>query len=501
MLSIQTNVASLNALENLRVNTNFQNNTIQQLTSGYRINNSGDDPAGLAVANGYRNNIAELNQGVSNANDGLSQLQIIDGGLSNISQILDRMKTLATQSASTTFTGDRATLNNEYQSLVTEINRQAANVGLNTGGQYNSNIAVYIGGGGTVQSNSIVNIDLSGATNAADANALGLTGTTLLSGGTDFTGDNVNLNTETGPALLSGAANDSQSFTINLAGGTIVNASITSGTATGGITVSDAVQQLNNQLASSGITASVDQTTGKLMFTGNVAFTAKAGTAGGGSIGLTQAGALVQNSSNYITNGAASYVAPSVGESLTVTNSASGAQVTVALAANTTIGQAVAQLNTNLAAVGVNAVVNSAGSGIDFQGTAAFTVADTNTAADGVFGAITTATAENPNAPAASVNGTTGNALTALTAVTNAVSNMGLVQGTVGAGENKLNYAINLAESQVTNFSSAESDIRDADVATEAANLTKAQVLQQTTMAAMAQANSAPQQVLTLLRG
>ena len=63
----------------------------------------------------------------------------------------------------------------------------------------------------------------------------------------------------------------------------------------------------------------------------------------------------------------------------------------------------------------------------------------------------------------------------------------------MGAGENDLNYAIGLATSQITNFSSAESQIRDADIATEAANLTKAQVLEQASVAAMAQANAAPQ--------
>jgi flagellin len=71
----------------------------------------------------------------------------------------------------------------------------------------------------------------------------------------------------------------------------------------------------------------------------------------------------------------------------------------------------------------------------------------------------------------------------------------------VGAGENDLNYAIGLANSQITNFSSAESGIRDADVASEAANLTKAQVLEQASVAAMAQANSAPQAILSLLKG
>src|ERR1700674_30059 len=150
MLSVQTNIASLMAQENLRVNNEFQTKTIQRLTSGYRINQSGDDAAGLVVANQYRSKIAELTQGVRNANDGTSTLQIVDGGLNNVSNILDRLKTLATQSASSPFSGDRATLNNEYQSLLSEITRQAANIGLSTGavgGRFNQQLGIYIGGG------------------------------------------------------------------------------------------------------------------------------------------------------------------------------------------------------------------------------------------------------------------------------------------------------------------------------------------------------------------
>src|ERR1041384_2929241 len=136
-ISIQTNVNALTAQDNLRVTNDFQSRTIQRLTSGYRINSSGDDAAGLAVANKFRSDTAELTQGVRNANDGISQLQIIDGGANNISKILDRMKTLATQSASSTFMGNRATLDNEFQALKGEIDRQAANVGLVSGGTAN----------------------------------------------------------------------------------------------------------------------------------------------------------------------------------------------------------------------------------------------------------------------------------------------------------------------------------------------------------------------------
>src|ERR1044071_7693467 len=110
-LSLQTNVSSLAGQENFRLNTDFQARTIQRLTSGYRINQSGDDAAGVAVANRFRSGNNQLTQGVRNANDGVSALQIIDGGLNNVSMMLDRLKTLAAQSASTTFKGDRNTLN------------------------------------------------------------------------------------------------------------------------------------------------------------------------------------------------------------------------------------------------------------------------------------------------------------------------------------------------------------------------------------------------------
>ncbi len=96
---------------------------------------------------------------------------------------------------------------------------------------------------------------------------------------------------------------------------------------------------------------------------------------------------------------------------------------------------------------------------------------------------------------------TKNGAVQAVSAIANAITKLGVAQAAVGKGQNQLNYAITLAQSQISNFSAAESRIRDADVASEAANLTKAQVLQQASIAAMAQANSAPQAVLSLLRG
>jgi len=278
MLSIQTNVAALYGQQNLSVNSAFQQTTISRLTSGYRINSSADDAAGLAVANALRGQRNELTQGVRNANDGVSQLQIIDGGLNNVSQILDRLRTLATQSASGTFTGDRSVLNQEFTKDLSELDRQAGNIGLNTGGNYLQSLSVYIGGGIGTNNGNII-------------------------GSTSETID------------LSASTADSTGLSIN-------------------------------------------------------------------------------------------------------------------------------------------------GSTVD----------------------------------------TAANAQSALSAIESAVVSLGKIQGAVGAGINQLGFAITLGQSQITNYAADESRIRDADVASEAANLSKSQVLMQSSMAALAQANQIPQSVLKLLQ-
>jgi flagellin len=186
---INTNIASLQAQQYLRTNSSFQAKTINEVTSGLRIVSSGDDAAGLAIANGYRSDQAVIGQGVRNANDGLSQLQIADGGISNISQLLDRARTLATQSATGTFTGSRAVLNSEFQSVIGEINRQAQAIGLDQGGAFAKNLSVFIGGGKANATTAIVNgsvsVDLSKST--VDAKSLGLQGVQAIGAtGTDI---------------------------------------------------------------------------------------------------------------------------------------------------------------------------------------------------------------------------------------------------------------------------------------------------------------------------
>jgi flagellin len=488
-ITLQTNTTSLFAQQALAQNTNFESQTIEQLTSGYRINSSGDDAAGLAVANGYRAQIAELQQGVLNASSGTSTLQIIDGGLNNISNILDRLQTLATESASATFSGDRATLNQEYQSDLQEITRQANNIGLAAGGAYNGINSVFIGGGNNA-SNGQVTINLSGPSNQVDAAGLGLATSSVGAGGTELSQGTPNAIRLDAPGATF-LATDSQAFTFNVyssnGGAQSVTATV-GGTGTG-LTQAGVLSSLNSQLSNYGITATVDSN-GQLNFGGGTPFTISTGNTADPNPIATE-GSLATNGGVYEVDGAASYTGKT--ETLTFQNGQGTANVT--LSAANTLSSALSAINAQTSPLGIYAVANAAGTGISFQSVGNFTAS--TTAAGGTFAA---AGAQTTNAPA--VSGTaTGSAVAALASITSAIQALGLVQGRVGAGENLLNYASALANSQITNFSSAESSIRDANVAQEAANLAQSQTLQQSSIAALAQANAIPSQYLKLLQG
>jgi flagellin len=139
--------------------------------------------------------------------------------------------------------------------------------------------------------------------------------------------------------------------------------------------------------------------------------------------------------------------------------------------------------------------------GIKFIGTSSFQVsigATADGAGIGSQGTLVTAAVIGTGSTADISNQAA--AESAVEALSDAISTLGKAQAVVGRGQNQFNYAINLAQSQLSNLASAESRIRDADLASEAANLTKAQILLQAGVAALAQANSAPQGVLALLR-
>ncbi|HRK08321.1 MAG TPA: flagellin [Pseudobdellovibrionaceae bacterium] len=125
-LRINTNVASLNAQRNLLGTKWGLDKSLERLSSGYRINRAGDDAAGLAISENLRAQIRGLKQASRNAQDGVSLVQVAEGGLNEISSIMIRLRELAVQAASDTIGPvERQFLNVEYDQLVSEIDRIA----------------------------------------------------------------------------------------------------------------------------------------------------------------------------------------------------------------------------------------------------------------------------------------------------------------------------------------------------------------------------------------
>lgn len=122
-LSILNNIPALEAQDQLGVTQNNLNQTLTALSSGMRINTGADDPAGLAIANGLEANVTALTQSVQNATDGVGELQVADGALSQITALLNSAVSLATESANGTVSNQQRTaLQAEFASIQTEIN-------------------------------------------------------------------------------------------------------------------------------------------------------------------------------------------------------------------------------------------------------------------------------------------------------------------------------------------------------------------------------------------
>ena len=123
-MRIRTNVSSLTAQRFMAENTTAQSSSLEKLSSGYRINKSADDAAGLAISEGLRAKVRGLGQAHRNANDAVSLVQIAEGGMTEMSNILIRMRELTVQASSDTL-GDkeRGYLNREFTQLVDEMDR------------------------------------------------------------------------------------------------------------------------------------------------------------------------------------------------------------------------------------------------------------------------------------------------------------------------------------------------------------------------------------------
>ncbi len=171
--SVVTNLSSINAQATLDTTQSGLQRTLARLTSGLRINSAADDAAGLAVANRHRLDNTGLTIGIRSANDAISKLQIEDGALNNISSLLDRALTLASQAASDTFTGSRTTLDSEFQSVLSEITRNATAAGIETGNTNLNARSVFVGNTQTATTAAVTYVSFA-LTTAVDAEGLGV---------------------------------------------------------------------------------------------------------------------------------------------------------------------------------------------------------------------------------------------------------------------------------------------------------------------------------------
>jgi flagellin len=175
-ISLLNNIAALEAQNQLNVTQSKLQNTLFQLSSGSRINSGADDAAGLAIANGLEANITALTQSSANANSGVGSLQVADGALAQITTLLNRAVTLATEAATgTVSTSQRQALDTEYQ----QINAEIASIGTST--NYNGTAVFTSNAQNVFLSDGVSNSTISTTTGALSNATLGLAaGTTTV---------------------------------------------------------------------------------------------------------------------------------------------------------------------------------------------------------------------------------------------------------------------------------------------------------------------------------
>ncbi len=145
-LGVLNNISAIYAENNLNQTQSSLQNTLTQLSSGTRINSGADDAAGLSLADGLGANAAALTQSATNASSGAGLLQVADGALSQVTNLLNRAVTLATEASNGTLNGTQdAAANQEYQSILTEINNIGSTTSYNNNAVFNSTTSIFTG--------------------------------------------------------------------------------------------------------------------------------------------------------------------------------------------------------------------------------------------------------------------------------------------------------------------------------------------------------------------
>ena len=423
-LGVLNNISALYAENSLNNTNNSLQNVLTQLSSGSKINSGSDDAAGLSLVNGLQANSTALTQSATNATEGAGLLQVADGALSQVTSLLNRAVTLATETANGTLnTSQEAAANQEYQSILSEIN----DIGSTT--TYNSNQVFTGAAAGT----NIFTGDSSTAGSSIDNLYFAPLSSTTVgdSGGTvvqSSSGQFIDLSLAA-TSVLTTAAASSDTVQGNLVF-TITNPDTTTSTiTTNATTVGGLISEINAD-GIAGVTASLS-TVG-----------ATGGTAGA-TTALADTGLLISN-----------------------TNSS------VAIADGTLLDTTTGEAATSLVASTKSTETISYQRGANEQTTDL---------------AATSLTSQ-------------GNAQAALTQINAAISNVAAQRGYLGAQVNTLNAVSSVVSTQQENITAAQNAVQATDYASATTQLSKYEILSQTGISALAQANSLQQEVTKLLQ-
>ncbi|MBC3899070.1 flagellin [Acetobacterium malicum] len=447
-MRINHNITALNTYNKLSANQATTAKSLEKLSSGLKINRAGDNAAGLAISEKMRGQIRGLDQSTSNANDGISLIKTAEGALNETHSILQRMRELAVQSANDTNQGtDREEIQKEVEQLKAEITRISTDTEFNKKTLLNGNYGTQAtsSSGATITIDSAISNDIAVGTGTA---TLAVAATKETYAGT---------NSISGLAITSGS-NDTlilNNTTIKFSAGTYSAAQI--------------VSKINETSTTTGVTAK--SSGGQLVLEANKAGTANHVSATG-TFATAVAGATTLGVDASVTGiGSITWIDGNKG---TVTD---GTFKGMKITAGTTSG------NTSTIDTTKNDLKMQIGAN------------ESQSMSIGI---------QNMSASSLGVNNidlsSAASASSAITTIDTAIASVSSERAKLGAYQNRLEHTINNLGTSSENLSSAESRIRDVDMAKEMMEFTKNNILSQAAQSMLAQANQQPQGVLQLLQ-
>ena len=483
-LGINTNVASLNAQNQLSKSQGMNDQALQRLSSGLRINSAKDDAAGLAISSRFQSQITGLNVAQRNANDGISLAQTAEGALDEITNNLQRIRELSVQSANATNSAsDRQALNDEVAQRIDEIDRIASQTSFNglkvldgTFGKQNFQVGANAG--------ETIGIDLTQGARKSDIGSIAEQEGTAVTAAAITSG---NLTIKVG---------ENDTITVKESADYVVSGDSSRGANSA---FAKAAALNDSGIAGLGVTAKTEA---------SLTFTTFAGNGAGDTYELTINGETI-----YGTGGVSSDISstsPTVGSMAAAINAkADDTGVTAKVdGANLKLTAADGRditIDETLTDAGGATPVLSGGIG-DQALTGKITLSANEEISVGgsevaVIGFTATPIALDASKTLADVDiSNVDGANDAIRRADAALGSINELRGKLGAIQNRFESTIANLGTSVENLSAANSRILDADFASETAALAKSQVLQQAGISVLAQANARPQQVLSLLQ-